>query len=116
MEVERRRLVTQDQDVSTEGQDLSLGALAPSRGGPGWGPGTQSSLAQSKCLRVKALWPRPGAGTACGETGKDVETEGNLGTWTYSQAALRWDGISHTGSTEGVSPINIFGFREIFSH
>lgn len=69
--------MNQNQDVSTEGQDLSLGALALSWGGPGWGPGTQSSLAQSKCLRVKALWARWCIGTACGEMGKDMETEGD---------------------------------------
>lgn len=42
MEVERRRLETQDQDVSTEGQDLSLGALASISGWP-W-VGTRHSV------------------------------------------------------------------------
>lgn len=79
--------MNQDQDFSTEGQDLSLGALAPSRGGPGWGPGTQSSPGQSRCIRVKALWARPGAPVGGRE---DVEIEGDLGARACPQAALRW--------------------------
>ena len=60
-----------------EGQDLSPGTLAPSWGGPGWGSGIQSSLGQSRCIRVKALWARPGA--PVGAQGLGAGREGGCG-------------------------------------
>lgn len=74
MEVERRRLETQDQDVSTEGQDLSLWCPCSISGWPWVGPGTSPHWHKVNASGSRLCGSPTWVGTACGETGKDVET------------------------------------------